>query len=178
MMTDLHIFTGDRSRSFLQCNTNAHCTAKMLVVVLSPTLYLVESSRNDENHKKNHKRKPDITFLLISSVKNWDLPKMTARDFVFVGCFFIIYLLVGCLILMINQSVFIAAIEPSVIFLLCSIVNNWALPKKWAREYCGCRVSRIIYLGDLSHRETLMRTNDFARMNSAVPRGLTRFQDF
>ena len=104
--------------------------------------------------------------------------KNVGQRFCVCGMFLIIYLLVGCLILMINQSVFIAAIEPSVIFLLCSIVNNWALPKKWAREYCGCRVSRIIYLGDLSPRETLMRTNDFARMNSAVPQGLTRFQDF
>ena len=42
----------------------------------------------------------------------------------------------------------------------------------------GCRVPSIIYLGELSHRETLMRTNDFARMNSVVPWGLTRFQDF
>ena len=76
------------------------------------------------------------------------------------------YLLVGCHALIINQSVIIAAREPGVIFLLSSLVNNWDHPNKWAREYCGCGVSSMIYLGELSHRETLMRTNNFARIKS------------
>ena len=36
-------------------------------------------------------------------------------------------------------------------------------------------VSGTIYLAELSHRGTVMRSNDFGRMNSALPGGPTCF---
>ena len=36
-------------------------------------------------------------------------------------------------------------------------------------------VSGTIYLAELSHRGTVMRSNDFGRMNSALPGGSTCF---